>query len=97
MNETDYCACFPFQIYERQIQCCYLEIKRTATFDLKIINRGDLMERKLDTEEFIEELVKRAKPGFQTDLLNTYINSPTQDTIDKFLNERRNNPPQAES
>jgi len=55
------------------------------------------MERKLDTEEFIEELVKRAKPGFQTDLLNTYINSPTQDTIDKFLNERRNNPPQAES
>ena len=55
------------------------------------------MENKPDTEEFLEELVKRAKPGFQTDLLNTYIKSPTQDTIEKFLDERRNNPPQAES
>ncbi len=48
-------------------------------------------------DKFFEELSKRAKPGFQTELLKAYMSSPNKDTIEKFLEERRKNPTQAVS
>jgi hypothetical protein len=55
------------------------------------------MDKIQNTDKFLEELMKRTKPGFQTELLKAYINSPNQATIENFLEERRNNPPQAVS
>jgi hypothetical protein len=49
------------------------------------------------TDKFLEELIKRTKPGFQTELLQAYMLSPNQATLEKFLDERRDNPTQVVS
>ena len=49
------------------------------------------------TDKFLEELIKRTKPGFPTELLQAYMLSPNQATLEIFLDERRNDQTQAES